>query len=287
MIAVDLGSNTLRAIIYDRQKDTFKTPFQRVVKTADGLIHTGMISQDAVIRIIHALHEAQALFDFKTTPYCAVTTAAMRMAHNRNEVLKTILDATGISFRVIDAMQEAYYTQKAVLHRLQALGRPHDGVAIIDVGGASTELMIVGRNAISVDIGIVTLAQMDATLQKAHLKQMFGCLADAVKQSQPTILIATSGTPTTIAALKQGVTYDAYDPRKINGTTLSAQELKEALQTLNEMHEADRITAVGVGRSDLIEAGVEILLVLLEMLGFSSMTVIDDSLREGLALEGC
>jgi exopolyphosphatase/guanosine-5'-triphosphate,3'-diphosphate pyrophosphatase len=49
----------------------------------------------------------------------------------------------------------------------------------------------------------------------------------------------------------------------------------------------EREIAVGVGRSDLIAAGILIFKELYSIVEFDACVVIDDSLREGVALEAC
>jgi exopolyphosphatase/guanosine-5'-triphosphate,3'-diphosphate pyrophosphatase len=49
----------------------------------------------------------------------------------------------------------------------------------------------------------------------------------------------------------------------------------------------EREIAVGTGRSDLIAAGILIYKQLFSLLAFESCVVIDDGLREGVAIEAC
>ena len=53
------------------------------------------------------------------------------------------------------------------------------------------------------------------------------------------------------------------------------------------MSQEEREKWVGVGRYDLIFSGITILLEILKISGFSEMVVIDDGLREGIALQYC
>jgi len=59
------------------------------------------------------------------------------------------------------------------------------------------------------------------------------------------------------------------------------------LKKLLSMPFYEREIAVGTGRSDLIAAGILIYKHLFALLAFESCVVIDDSLREGVALEAC
>jgi exopolyphosphatase/guanosine-5'-triphosphate,3'-diphosphate pyrophosphatase len=99
--------------------------------------------------------------------------------------------------------------------------------------------------------------------------------------------IATAGTPTTIAAMKNGLTYKSYDANKIHGTILTPKDLVEQLEALFSMDIEERKKVVGVGREDLIASGVLIYEELFNIGGFRESIVIDDGVREGVAFEEC
>ena len=90
MIAIDLGSNTLRVTQLDCQAGVFSATFEKIVKTADGLVQTGVISSEAIKRIIDAISEAKNKIDFSADKIYAVTTEAIRRASNSQAVLAQI-----------------------------------------------------------------------------------------------------------------------------------------------------------------------------------------------------
>ncbi len=286
MIACDLGSNTLRIVELDCKSGQRIKEFERMVKTADGLHQSGRINDAALQRIIAALQEAKKIFDLQHA--YAVTTAAVRMADNGAEVLETIKKETGVAFVMIDADEEARLTALAVSWRLEKLGY-HDSYMLMDLGGGSTEIS-VGQETKSFPVGIVTMAQKYGSAEgvKAHLKSELLAIysyLDMVKK--PSLFVATAGTPTTIAAFKLGMDYAHYEAEKVNGTKLDTNDLDEALQRLLAMDVRERERWVGVGRDDLIVAGVLIVKAIMTAAGFREMIVVDDGLREGVALQKC
>ena len=293
MIAIDLGSNTVRGIKMNCPTQTFHESFERMVKTAEGLSKTGKISKAAIDRIVDALLAMKKVIDFEGEKVVAKTTAALRMASNSKEAIKEIYEKTAVLFEIIDAKQEAFYTQLAVKSRLKSLKRESDFV-LLDVGGGSTEVIVCSDDdvdSISVNVGIVTMAEqfthkdvlIDALYQSLEPIKTF--MSD--KPSGSKILVSTAGTPTTMASMKHGLTVESYDPVIINGTSLSRDDLSLQLQRLLGMDEAQRSLHVGVGRDTLIITGVEILRVLMDILGFEVMIVIDDGVREGIAIDNC
>jgi len=297
MIAIDLGSNTVRVLEYDCASGKQLSTYEKVVKTADGLAETGLINEAALSRVIEAIQEIREKVDFTSHPLKAVTTEAIRRASNSDEVLARIQQATGVAFDIITGEEEAKLTLQAVQHRLQKLQYASETFVLIDIGGGSTELIFHhGEKSFSKSfpIGIVTIAQTYKTLEKIEEvlpKEMFDmqmfCAEIYATLGKPDSFVATAGTPTTVAAMKLGFNYETYDASKINGTSLVKDELDFYLKKLLSLPFEEREIAVGTGRSDLIAAGILIYKQLYTILEFESCVVIDDGLREGVALEMC
>lgn len=297
MIAIDLGSNTLRVLAYDCSTQKQISEYEKVVKTADGLVEHGFINDKAITRIIVAVKEAQERMDFSAHIIKAVTTEAVRRASNSDNVLSRIKQETGVTFEIISGDEEARLTLLAVQNRLLKLQHASSTFVLIDIGGGSTELIFHYENETiskSFPVGIVTIAQSYETLeniQNALSKEMFEMQMFAAEmyagKGKVNSFVATAGTPTTVAAMKLGQNYETYDASKVNGTSLEMNELDFYLKKLLSLPFEEREIAVGTGRSDLIAAGILIYKQLYTLLEFDSCIVIDDGLREGVALEAC
>ncbi len=297
MIAIDLGSNTLRVIAFDCERNKEIAIYEKIVKTADGLAQHNNINNEAIQRIILAIKEAQQEIDFTPHTLKAVTTEALRRASNAKEVLFQIQKETGINFRVISGEEEARLTLLAVKNRLSKLQHTSDAFVLVDIGGGSTEVTFhypdetISR---SFPIGIVTMAQTYKSLEKienALPQEMLAlqkfCTKIYASKAEVNTFVSTAGTPTTVAAMKLGQTYATYDAQKINGTSLKKEELDFYLKKLLSLPFEERELTVGTGRSDLIAAGILIFKHLYTLLAFEQCIVVDDGLREGVVLEGC
>lgn len=297
MIAIDLGSNTLRVVQIDCKSLKITNEYEKIVKTADGLAVHGYINDEAITRVISAIKEAKEKIDFTSDTVKAVTTEAVRIAKNSDKVLLQIKEETGVSFEIISGEEEARLTLLAVKQRLSKLQYASDMFVLVDIGGGSTELIFHYENETiskSFPVGIVTIAQSYETLdtiQKALPQEMLEmqmfCAEVYATKGKVNSFVATAGTPTTVAAMKLGQTYATYDAKKINGTFLEMKELDFYLKKLLSLPFEEREIAVGTGRSDFIAAGILIFKQLYSMLEFDTCVVIDDGLREGVALEEC
>ncbi len=297
IIAIDLGSNSMRFLKINCETKEPMGEFHKTVKTADGLATSGIISDGAVERIISAINKAKEHIDFTDSTIKAVTTEAIRQAQNSDEVLEKIREQTGILFEVIDGEAEAKYALIATQNRLKLLGEEPKSFMLADIGGASTELIFhyEGQSVSkSFNIGIVTVTQTFKTIDAIanaipalmNPLKLF-CEEVYAKYGRVESFIATAGTPTTIAAMKLDMRYETYDASKIHGTVLSRRDLIEQLSALLQMSNKEREGVVGVGREDLIASGVLIYDELYEIGGFKESIVIDDGVREGVALSAC
>ena len=298
IIAIDLGSNSLRILKMNCETKERLGEFHRTVKTADGLATIGEINVEALTRVVEALNVAKDELDFSDAKVKAVTTEAIRQAKNGDEILKSIEEKTGISFEVIDGVAEAKYALAATQNRLKLLGKEPKSFMMVDIGGGSTEMMFhYGEEksfSKSFQVGIVTVTQKFKGLREVAeaipvlMNPMKHYYNEVVSQyGEVELFIATAGTPTTIAAMKHGMEYETYDAQKIHGTILSQKELVEKLMALIEMTPEQRVKTVGVGRDDLIASGVLIYDELYTISGFKESMVIDDGIREGVAFSMC
>lgn len=288
MIAIDLGSNTIRFIEFDGEH--WGKSFEKIVKTAEGLHTTNIIGEKAIDRIIEAIHEAKIHIDFSHHTVVAYTTAAMRLASNSKNIIARIEAETGILFRIIEAEIEAALTLGAVRYRLSRLGIEPKSFLLVDIGGGSTELIHYTDDAshsVSLNIGIVTLSERAHSASQLNeiIKDFQEKIRNSLSISEPMQLVLTAGTPTTIAAYLNGMDYENYDPKQINGYVLSLSDCYRVYDDLLMMDEPTRARYVGVGRENLIIAGILMVTAIYNVLHTQDAIVIDEGLREGIALE--
>ena len=294
VVAIDLGSNTLRVVKYDCKNHKVIAEYEKIVRTANSIVKNGTIDVNAESKIISGLLEAKDSINFDNCIIKAVTTEAMRVASNSLDVLKSIQEKTGIDFDVINSTDEAIYTLKAVQNRLDILNIDIKDFVLVDIGGGSTEITFCINSKIytkSFPLGIVTVANSINSLEDIEkiLEEKIKDISAYVKEylKYDLSFIATAGTPTTIASMKLGFTYETYNANAINGVELKIEELDFYLEKLLAMSKEDKEKTVGVGRDDLILAGILIFKKLYIALNMDISIVVDDGLREGVALSIC
>ncbi len=291
MIGCDLGSNTIRIVQIDcKTKDRVKE-FERIVKTGHNLHKTKVISEISMQNILNALKDASNIFDFKNHNTKCVTTEALRVAKNSKEVLEKIYNNFGLDFNIINGEQEAKYTILGVKNALLRKNIINSSFAIFDLGGGSTELSYIEGENISTKsfpFGILNIYEKyNNNLKKGIKKELKPLSFFANKNKKPKFLVATAGTPTTVCAFLQGMDYNSYDYKKINGKTLHVEDFLKAYKMIISLDKKEQERFCGTNRSGLIKTGILIVVNLMQTIGFKKCIVIDDGLREGVALSLC
>jgi len=290
--SIDLGSNSFRVLKYDCISKTSIKEFETTVGTADGLSKSGDISQYALSRIITAIKTSIDIVDYNPKEAIAVTTQALRVANNSKKILKSINLQTGVDFKIIDGQTEAKLTLLAMQYALKREKLKDDNFILLDIGGGSTELIFYQNNKSiikSFSYGIVTLSQSKNIENdfKKFEDEVLEFISSSNIDINNFIFLSTAGTPTTVAALKQGLNYETYDKTIVNGTTLSLKEVKDIELKLNSFSKDELIKEVGTGREDYINTGMLIYQLFFKTLNKEISIVFDDGLREGVAIDCC
>ncbi|KEQ53053.1 Ppx/GppA phosphatase family protein [Sphingobium chlorophenolicum] len=303
--AIDLGTNNCRLLIAKPSADGFIVidAFSRIVRLGEGLAASGRISDAAIERAISALSVcADKLRRRHVTLARSVATEACRRASNGAEFIQRVYRETGIALDIISAQEEA---RLAVLG-CHALLEPGDGPALIfDIGGGSTELVLVDANCqgaphivdwVSAPWGVVSLTEsepfdhadpMDRLSaygrMRARVAEAFAPLARRLPDARADIrLLGTSGTVTTLASLHLDL--PRYDRQAIDGLIVPSTSMRSISARLSSMPLAERqkLPCIGTERADLVVAGCAILESILDIWPAERLGVADRGIREGI-----
>lgn len=297
IVTIDLGSNSFRVLKYDCKNHKIISEYNEVVGMADGLVDTGIISKEAMARVIKAIFHSIEVINYNPQDAICVTTAAMRKALNKEEVLQYFRNETGANFSIIDGNEEARLTLLAVKYALKRENINSNNFILLDIGGGSTEIIINTNEkykAHSFDFGIVTMTQKylkshdlynDLRNRKVEIKTFLDSLN--IEDLKNYSFVATAGTPTTIAAIKLGQDFFSYDKNVINGTVVDLEDLDYCLDIFKNSTEEEISRLVGRGRVEFIEVGILIYQTIFEVLNKKESIVLDDGLREGVAIDYC
>ena len=302
--ALDLGTNNCRLLLARPVEGGFTVvdAFSRIVRLGEGLSHTGKLSQDAMDRAVGALSVcADKLRRRNVSLSRSVATEACRRAENGEGFVERVRCETGIVLDVIDPQEEA---RLAVLgcHKLL---EPGDGPALIfDIGGGSTELVLVDqvdgvpkiRSWWSAPWGVVSLTESEGreALDGADRLKAYGRMRERARRAFASFactlpshmdgirLLGTSGTVTTLASVHLAL--PAYDRRAVDGLHVPVDAMQKISQMIAEMEHEERaaLPCIGRDRADLVVAGCAILEAICEIWPAEKLGVADRGIREGI-----
>ena len=221
--AIDLGTNNCRLLIARPSDGGFTVidAFSRIVRLGEGLARSGALSDEAMDRAVAALSVcADKLRRRNVSLSRSVATEACRRAKNGAEFADRVRNQTGIVLDIIEPAEEA---RLAVLgcHKLL---EPGDGPALIfDIGGGSTELVLIDQEEGTPRIrawwsapwGVVSLTESEGKealegpdrlkaygRMRERARRAFANFATMLPEEREGIrLLGTSGTVTTLASV--------------------------------------------------------------------------------------
>lgn len=304
--AIDLGTNNCRLLIARPSDDNFVVidAFSRVVRLGEGLAQSGQLSQAAMDRAVGALKICADKLKKRNVHLArSVATEACRRASNGTAFIARVRAETGIVLDIISAEEEA---RLAVLGCHILLEQGHGPAVIFDIGGGSTELVLIeqGDHPVprildwqSVPWGVVSLSETvgdegpDEATRLARYARMKQLVADSfatfaerlVDHHTPDLrLLGTSGTVTTLASLHLGL--PQYDRRAVDGLIVPAQAMRTISRDLSAMgpDERRRLNCIGTERADLVVAGCAILEAIMDIWPAMRLGVADRGIREGI-----
>jgi exopolyphosphatase/guanosine-5'-triphosphate,3'-diphosphate pyrophosphatase len=302
--AIDLGTNTVRLLVAEADPATGLRPRlaeQVVARLGEGLGERGTLAPAAAERALAAVRgfrdRARAM---GAGEVFLVATAAVRQARDGAAFLARLRAEPWLSPRVVSGDEEARLT---LLGATWGLGRIDGAFALLDIGGGSTEILVAeGAEllvTVSLTLGVVSLVERffaDDPAGPAGPAPLAACRAYAdarlrneawprIRPHRPSALVATAGTPATLAALDLSLA--AYDPARVQGHRLTLRAIDRLTTRLATLPVAERARLPGLepGRADVIVPGAIVLAAALTGLEMPAAVVSDAGLREGILLD--
>ncbi len=301
--AIDIGTNSMHLVVARLAEHggfEILTSEKETVRLGQGGGEMKRLAPDAIERGLAALARmAQVATSFGEVDLVAVATSAVREASNRDEFLDRAKREIGIDVEVISGFEEARLIHLGVL---QALPVYDKRLLLVDIGGGSTEFLVgLGADPIearSMKLGAIRLTERFFHESIAERRRPSAAEVDECRQyvraalapvghelggHQPEIVIGSSGTATTIAAMAAADRGD--DVRQMNGVRFTAAEMHRAVERIVGAKDRSRLAGLDEKRSDIILGGAILLDEVFTTFGVDSMTISANALREGVLFD--
>ena len=294
--AIDVGTNSTRLLVAEERPGGFRPIDRRmkITRLGQGVDSTGRLSREALRRTLMTVADYIAACGEYGVGVVRVTgTSAVRDARNRDEFFDGVTQLTGRAPELLSGEQEA---------RATFLGTASDLAEgpklVVDIGGGSTELIVGDRapeRQVSLDIGCVRMFEKhlfsdppsteELESMRAEIRSALEGAKLEVDVSAGALLIGVAGTVTQLATLKAGV--PVYDPDVTHHAVMSHGDVRLLARRLESLpyDQRSRIKGLESGRVDVIVAGAEILLAVMEVFDFAEVLVSERDILDGLVIQ--
>ena len=281
LAAIDIGSNAARLFISevriytDGSPDFTKVSLVRVpLRLGFEVFDTGEISPTKAEKLLQTVHAYKHLLDVFDVKHCeAVATSAMRDAKNGPELVRQILEETGIDISIITGKQEAELLLETQLRENFSSDKNY---LYADVGGGSTEITVFKSSKIiaqqSFNVG--TIRWLKDQVKQEELVSMKEFIRDIVKEHKEVYAVGSGGNINKVFSLSK---------QKV-GLPLSMDLLRVYYKDLKKMSVQERIHSYKLreDRADVIVPALKIYLSILKWGNFTEILVPQVGLVDGI-----
>lgn len=246
---VDIGSNSVRLVVYD---ELGRAPFPRfneksLCRLGEGLETTGLLSEGSFARTIEACRRFRAICDAMAVARIDVlATEAVRRASNGNDLIAAIADAAGFEVRLLSGAEEARFAGLGVI---SGFYRPTGLVG--DMGGGSLEVIEVqddrvDERDVSLPIGALPVQAMLAADGRGARKRLDALFAERLPPAllAKPVFYAVGGGFRAIA--KAHMAASGVPVRVVHGYALDAGEAQSFAKRLWGLSPEELATQPGV-----------------------------------------
>ncbi|WP_373842485.1 exopolyphosphatase [Limosilactobacillus sp.] len=298
---VDLGSNSARMAITEIAPDGRFREIKRVkenTRLSAGMGRENILQKRSMDRTIAALERFKKIYEgMPNTQVRAITTAAVRQAHNRQVFLNRVQEEVGLKLQVLSGKKEAYYDYLGVIRTMKL-----NHCLILDVGGASCELVLVqqrrARDLISIPVGAVTLSEqfrLNGYVRSADLFRAQVAMNERLtkipwlRYATRVPIVLLGGANRTLARMTWAYHHRHRHQRQhsIHGYHISARVVFATYRELlnRNLAQRKRMPGLEADRADIIIGGMLPLVSLLQRNSDGRVIFSESGVREGIITE--
>jgi len=295
--SIDIGSNTLRLLIAEHSGKGLQALVRdrEIIRLGRNFYPNRLLSSPAMETALKVIKRFLNRAEKEgVTQIRAVGTGVLREAANSRFFLEKVREETGILIRIVSGIEEADLMARGVISVFPEI---RGKTLIFDIGGGSTELVFLRDRQIeerfSLPLGVVglteTFLRTDPPKSSESASLIVYCRniikKNSIKDDKINNIIGTAGTVTTLAAI-HGNLLD-YDPNQINRTVLDKTYLWGLSKQILTLPLAKRSRLIGLepGRADIINAGILLVLEIMDHFSQKILLVSDAGLLEGIILD--
>ncbi len=293
--SIDIGSNSILLLVAEIDGDSVKVLENESHVTGLGrdLDLNKKFIQEAMDDSLAVLEEYSKIckkYEIEPATVLVTATEASRVATNAAEFFEQVKQRAGFNIQTISAEGEAYYSATGILFDKHIT---NDVITIMDIGGASTELIKVNTkdksiiHSFSMPVGAVRMNNWaKESKREENLAMVLQDFNKDLEEVLTSTLYCVAGTMTSVANMY--LKHSDFVESEVNGLSFAAGEVNKMLQQYNE-YTPDRFLSAFpfLGkRSKTIKSGLILANTILHRLKIENVYISTYGLRYGTLLAG-
>jgi len=284
---LDIGSNSVRLVVYERHARALTTLYNEKSPAAlgRGVASSGRLAEENMRKALTAIQRFALVTKLmKVGATHILATSAVRDAKNRDEFVAAVEAIMGAEVRVLSGTEEAYFASLGV-----RAGIPGVSGLVGDLGGGSLELLPMEGETNSTgethELGVIRL-QDDSKLSPAKARQLARSrLKNSVVSARKAggSFCAIGGTWRSLAKLHQQLR--DYPLHMVQHYTIAASELQKFCEDIVDAVAAGKpmpgADFVSSSRRELVPYGAAVMAEVLRAGRFDSVVFSALGVREG------
>ena len=292
---IDIGSNTIKLVIYEVRKDNSFFGVQQEsakVKLGESLAHSDSLDEQSILKSIDVLLQYRDIIRLESTnKVLCVATSAVREAKNGKYFVDQVLERTGFKVRVLNGEEEAYYSYLGA-----SMKTCIPNGLYFDLGGGSLELVYTEdfhiKRAQALPLGALrltrTFANDDGSFSKKDCDDMDQRIMDTLPTKKSygigidTLLVGAGGTLRALGRYDQkrsGFPFEKIHNYRLSSNTIDS--LRKELSSLRHNEIASRGTFDST-RIETVVAGIHIIHGIMKKFDFEEVIISGYGIREGI-----
>ncbi|WP_026884562.1 exopolyphosphatase [Clostridium akagii] len=290
---IDIGSNSVRLLLAEiGNEKSFRVinELKEYVRLGDGLDDDDLLSDEKMDLAMKTLSTYKNICDsFQVSHIIAVATEAVRRAKNKTDFLDRTKNI-GLDIKILSGNEEAYYDYFSTINSINV-----DNALIMDIGGASTELILVKNRdlikSVSLPFGAITLTQhfhINDSLEDEKEKDLINFLKKKLNslewldEANGLPLIGIGGSIRTIAKIhKKSVDYPLNLIHNYGMTSDDIISIYNSVRTKNNT-QRKKIKGLSSDRADIFVGAAALVKTLMELCAMKKIQISRNGIREGL-----
>jgi exopolyphosphatase/guanosine-5'-triphosphate,3'-diphosphate pyrophosphatase len=290
--SIDIGSNSvlLLAVQWNNKIEKEILNCSHITSLGKDLDKTKMFHPESMQSTYDALLDYKnklSIVNIEAANVIVTATEAARVATNAKDFFVKIKNELGFKVQIISGEQEAYFTALGVVSGVES---PEKNLVVMDIGGASTELIKIQStpfkilSSISLPVGSVR----GTDWKKSNLfdEKMKEILTLSFSDYQTDNMICVAGSMTSLATMLLGK--KEFDDQAIDGLKINLADFKKFTISIQDKNASELLGIFPFlgKRAPMVAAGAEVALLILEKLKVQKLQVSTRGLRYGVVFQG-